>query len=331
MVWKNPWYDPRLSHHKPDGFCNLTADTRQPGDVQRWRRERKAAALPHPPQGGYDEFITQWWQTADLQQKPGDGAWWLGHATLLIRLNGLNILTDPVFSQRASPIPFMGPARKTPLAIKLNQLPTIDAVLLSHNHYDHLDSASIRALRRHSPECVYYVPLCVGRWLRRKGITRIVERDWWQSHTDQGLTFTAVPARHWSMRTPWDRNRSLWAGWVIESQSQRVYFSGDTAWEPELLTLPERLGPLTAAAIPIGAYAPEWFMGASHIAPSDTVKLWQQIGRPLTIPIHWGVFELADESLDAPPLALKAALDAAGEPKDALQPLKIGGYVAFDY
>lgn len=328
MAWRNPWFNPDLAHHLPDGFRNLSPVGHQPGDVKRWQDARKAQKLPRPPQNGYQGFIEQWWQHAEINHAEEDGVWWLGHATLLLRINGLYMLTDPVFSRRASPLTVYGPLRRTPPALQLNELPVLDAVFISHNHYDHLDSATIRRLRRQFPQLQFFVPLGLGSWFARRGITRVVELDWWQSIVWQGLAVTCVPAQHWSMRTPWDRNRSLWCGWVAESSALRFWFSGDTGYMPELLHIPERLGPIDAAAIPVGAYAPRWFMSPHHMDPQHAVTLWQQLGRPLSIPVHWGVFELADESLDAPPTELLAELEQRNETSETFSPLKIGQYLS---
>lgn len=329
MVWKNPWYDPRLPHHLPDGFRNVEPDSRRPGDVQRWRRERRASGLPLAPEAGYTAFTDQWWQQARLEAS-GDGAWWLGHATVLLRLSGRYILTDPMFSSRASPLRFTGPQRKTPPALALEQLPEPAAVLISHNHYDHLDIRSVRFIHRRFPAACFYVPLGLGRWFRARGITHVRELDWWQSVCDEDFTFTAVPARHWSMRTLWDRNRSLWCGWVAESRSARFWFSGDTGASSLLCTISQQLGPFDAAAIPIGAFEPRWFMANHHMGPEEAVALWRDIGRPAAIPIHWGAFELADESLDTPPHALIARLTQDNEISPLFLPRKMGEFVSID-
>lgn len=327
MPWKNPWFDPELPHHLPDGFRNLHSLKRQPGDVKRWREERKAQGLPHPPAGGYPAFIDRWWQKAQLTGDD-DRAWWLGHASLLLRLQGQYLLTDPVFSQRASPFPFAGPLRKTPVSLSIDELPQLDAVLISHNHYDHLDSATVRRIVRRFPQVHFFVPLGLKNWFTRRGIRHVTELDWWQALTWQGMTVTAVPAHHWSMRSLWDRNRSLWCGWIVETERLRFWFSGDTGFTSDLADIALRTGPLDAAAIPIGAYAPRWFMGNHHMDPQQAVRLWQQIGRPLTIPIHWGVFELADEPLDLPPQELLTALTQAGEKHEDFTPFVIGQSVA---
>ncbi|NIF46995.1 MBL fold metallo-hydrolase [Enterobacter sp. Ap-1006] len=323
MSWKNPWYNPQLSHHLPDGFCNAEPAVRQPGDVQRWRQERKAQNLPHPPGEGYSAFIERWWQQAELSGSD-DRIWWLGHASLLLRLNGHFLLTDPVFSRRASPVSFAGPVRRTEVPLDLNQLPRLDAVLISHNHYDHLDKKTVRRLIKRFPDVHFFVPLGLKAWFSQRGIEQVTELDWWQSFNWCGMVFTAVPARHWSMRTFWDRNRSLWCGWVVEQGNLRFWFSGDSGYTPSLAEIAKRLGPFDMAALPIGAYEPRWFMGDHHMDPQQAVTLWQAIGKPETIPIHWGVFELADESLDKPPQELLAALREKGESDDLFSPLRIG-------
>lgn len=323
MRWKNPWFDPLKSHHQIDGFRNLESSLRKPGDVERWRKERKAQGLPHPPSNGYAAFTERWWQKAELQGED-DRLWWLGHATVLLRINGLYLLTDPVLSQRASPLSFAGPERKTPSPIHINELHQLDAVLISHNHYDHLDRSTIRQIVRRFPNTQFFVPLGLKQWFTRRGIRDVTELDWWQSITLQGMTFTAVPEQHWSMRSFWDRNRSLWCGWIIESSHLRIWFSGDTGYTAGLADIALFRGPLDAALIPIGAYSPRWFMSSHHMDPQQAVTLWQQLGRPFTVPIHWGVFELADESLDMPPQELLTALNDEGEDGRLFSPLCIG-------
>lgn len=191
MRWKNPWYNPQLSHHLPDGFRNTEPAMRQPGDVQRWRQERKAQKLPNPPGDGYSAFIERWWQQADLSGND-DRVWWLGHASLLLRLNGYFLLTDPVFSRRASPVSFAGPARRTEIPLDLNQLPRLDAVLISHNHYDHLDKKTVRSLIKRFPDVHFFVPLGLKTWFSRRGTEQVTELDWWQSFNWCGMVFTAV-------------------------------------------------------------------------------------------------------------------------------------------
>ncbi|WP_318387999.1 MBL fold metallo-hydrolase [Enterobacter sp.] len=327
MAWQNPWYNPHLAHHTREGFKNLPDVNHQPGDVERWRKERRAAGLPRAPQGGYDAFMQQWWQRAEITGHD-DGVWWLGHASMLLRVDGIYLLTDPVFSHRASPVTFTGPTRKTPPALHIEDLPALDAILISHNHYDHLDTHTLRALLKRFPDITLFVPLGLGDWCRRRGVRHVIELDWWQQSCFKGLTLTAVPAQHWSMRTLWDRNRTLWCGWVVESTRQRFWFAGDTGYTPDLMEIPQRIGPIDVAALPVGAYAPRWFMSIHHMDPQQAVALWQQLGQPLAFPIHWGVFELADESLDEPVHELQKVLSETADAGDNFRILKIGQYLS---
>lgn len=323
MAWQNPWFDGSKAHHTPEGFRNLEPDARQPGDLDRWRKERKAAGLPFPPQTGYDAFQARWWQPADLSGGD-DRAWWLGHAAMLLRLNQRYLLIDPALSSRASPLPFAGPKRKSPPPLRISELPRLDYVLISHNHYDHLDFATVKRIIRRFPEVTFVVPLGLESWFRRRGARHVQQLDWWQSLEQEGLSFTAVPARHWSMRTLHDRNRSLWCGWVVRSQTLNFWFSGDSGFSENLAEIPRRLGPFNFAALPVGAYAPKWFMQSSHMDPDHAVSLWRVMGQPLTVPIHWGVFELADESLDEPPAELARAIARSGEDNGQFAPWRIG-------
>lgn len=266
MPWKNPHYDPARPHHTPTGFRNLDPMPRGAGDLQRWRRERRANKLPKAPALGYAAFRTQWWQAADFSGA-GDAIWWLGHACVLLRLDGQTILIDPALSDRASPVRFAGPRRLLPPGATVATLPRIDIVLISHSHYDHLDKPSIRKLLARFPDATYLVPLGLATWMRKRGIERVQELDWWDAVDIGGSTLTFVPARHWTQRTLWDANRSLWGGWVVHRQGFRFYFAGDTGYSPRLAEIGARLGPFDVAAIPIGAYEPRWFMQAQHVDP----------------------------------------------------------------
>ncbi|MBD8166984.1 MBL fold metallo-hydrolase [Erwinia persicina] len=329
MAWQNPWYNPCLPHHTREGFRNAEADMRQDGDLRRWRRERKQQGLPLPPSGGYKQFIHQWWQPASLSGE-ADAVWWLGHACLMLRTAGRYTLIDPVLSNRASPLSFIGPARKTPPALAVEDLPALDVVLISHNHYDHLDRETIKKILRRFPQVTFVVPLGLQAWFQRLGARQVVPLDWWQQTEVAGLTIHAVPARHWSMRTLWDRNRSLWCGWVIQHVALNFWFSGDSGYSENLLEIARRLGPFNLAALPVGAYAPKWFMAGQHMDPDQAVSLHHAIGQPYTIPIHWGVFELADESLDEPPQALETAMQSAGLDTTRFNALRIGAHILLD-
>ena len=329
MAWRNPYYDASLKHHTPTGFRNPVKVTRGAGDFMRWQRERRAQQVPRAPVGGYSAFIERWWQRADFSGN-SDAAWWLGHACVLIRVGGLHVLTDPVLHARASPLPFVGPARRTPVPASINELPAIDVVLISHNHYDHLDRRSVRELARRFPHATFVVPLGLAQWLRRHDVARVHELDWWQSIELAGARFHAVPAQHWSSRTPWDRNRSLWCGWVMHApvadhgKPFRFYFAGDTGYGEWLGEIGARLGPFDLAALPIGAYAPRWFMHGQHVDPAEAVRLHRELKSALSLPIHWGTFELADDALDEPPRLLAEALREQGVASAAFPLLRIG-------
>ncbi|CNE14663.1 MBL fold hydrolase [Yersinia nurmii] len=326
MARKNPYYDASKPHHTEFGFQNLEPVAHHSRDLKRWREERKRQSLPKPPSQGYPAFIAQWCQQADFSGED-DAAWWLGHACVLLRIGGRTVLFDPVLSSRASPLHFYGPHRKTPVPTKVEGLPNIDVIVISHNHYDHLDVRTVTQLLKHSPQVSFVVPLGLKPWLLNHGVKVIHEMDWWESNKIADTEFHCVPARHWSMRTPWDRNHSLWSGWVVKQQGINFYFSGDTGYCKQLVEIGERLGPFNYAALPIGAYAPRWFMQAQHMDPQQSVQLHQQFSEPVTIPIHWGVFELADESLDEPPEQLALALAAADCDKGRFKPIKIGGRI----
>lgn len=240
---------------------------------------------------------------------PGDRrSWWLGHATVLLRFGALHLLTDPHLGRRASPLPFLGPKRHVPAPAAPGQLPSIDVVLISHNHYDHLDDWSIRALLRANPGLSCYAPLGLGPWLRRRGVRHVHELDWWQKHGHQDLEIHCVPAQHWSARGLFDRNRTLWCGWIVKAKGLNFYFSGDTGYTPRLQEISSRLGAPDLAALPIGAYAPRWFMRPQHVDPPEAVQLHRELGVRRSLAIHWGTFELADDSLDEPVELLERAL-----------------------
>ena len=235
----------------------------------------------------------------------------IGHSTFLIQSEAGNILTDPMFSERAGPWSVFGPRRVRPPAIALDALPPISIVLLSHNHYDHCDLPTLRALaRRFDP--VVITPLGNARLVRSVGIGRVDELDWWQSAATTAVPITLVPAHHFSARGMLDRNRALWGGFVFTVGMQRIYFAGDTAYGPFFADIRRRLGPIDLALLPIGAYEPRWFMKAVHMNPEEAVQAHLDLQARESIGMHFGTFQLTTEGIDDPVHDLKRAREARG-------------------
>ena len=219
---------------------------------------------------------------------------WIGHATFVLRLGGVLVATDPIWSDRIQGVI----RRHAPPGVALEALPPIEVVTISHNHYDHLD---LPTLRRIGKQALYVTLPGNAPILRAAGLDKVVELDWWQSHQVGALTITAVPARHWSMRAPWNRNDALWGGFVFRGPEGAAYHSGDTALFDGFTEIGERAGPLDWAMLPIGAYEPRWFMQAQHMNPEDAGQAFEQLGARHLVAMHWGTFKLTDEPLGDPP------------------------------
>lgn len=297
----------RPAHHTDNGFKNpyLKGDI-NPGALAfikaRYFGEQQ---WPDEPQN-YREF----WQAADeslihsLATKPR--ATLLGHSTVLLQYKELNILTDPMFSEHAFPVQFAGPKRYTPLALSPDQLPDIDIIVISHNHYDHLDVNSIETLGN---QPLWLVPLGLKSWFAEQGIENVKEMDWWQTHQLGDLTITAMPSQHWSRRGLFDMNQSLWASWGFQWSDFTSWFGGDTGYNDiQFKEIGEALGSIDLAMIPIGAYEPRWFMKNQHANPSDAVKIFKDIKAKAAFGIHWNTFVLTSEPLAEPVYALTQAL-----------------------
>lgn len=243
---------------------------------------------------------------------------WINHSTALIKIDGIHILTDPVWSKRCSPISFIGPKRNHPPALPLSALPKIDLVLLSHDHYDHLDKATVTELQRRFPEILWLVPYQVKAWFTKRGITQVHELGWWEEKelalSGGQVKITGVPAQHFSGRTAVGINPTLWMGWVLErvrSSGERklLYFVGDTGYNPyDFKAIGSRWKKIDLSLIPIGSYSPRKFMQSVHIAPEEAVKIHTDVHSLLSIGVHWKTFNLADEPIEQPPYDLFRAL-----------------------
>ncbi len=309
----------------PDGFRNNYAHPDKES-FWAWQWERMRNGIPQPPPEGWNLPAVKTDPVALAAVEANPSVTWIGHATMLVRLAGRNILFDPVFSERASPVAFAGPKRVVPLPIDIPELPRIDVVLISHNHYDHLDAASVTRLAQMpqgSPR--FLVPLGLKAWFAELGIARVDEYDWWQETREGDVSFTFVPVQHWSKRRLDDTNQTLWGGWVVAGEGLKLIHTGDTGYSQDFRDIGQRLGPFDMAFIPIGAYAPRWFMKVMHVDVPEAVQVRADLGAKRAIGMHWGTFEsLADEPLDEPPRILAQQRQAKGLTPDQFDVLKIG-------
>ncbi len=296
-------------HHTNSGFKNVHIyEESDFWDFLKWRRERAKKEIPGPE--SYNFPLAKNDPGFLRQNRDQNTVTWIGHATLLLQMEGYNILTDPHFSKRTSPVQWAGPERVAPLGLALDDLPPIDIVVISHDHFDALDEQTIKKLRQRpgGEKTRFYVPLGLKNWFAIRGVDQVIVMDWWDRHQDRNLEIIAVPVQHWSKRSIFSRNKTLWAGWVIKSNAFRFIFIGDTGYAPHFKEIGEKLGPFDLAAIPIGAYEPRWFMAKHHVNPEESVQIHKDIGSKKSVAIHWGTFILTDEALNEPPKRLAAAL-----------------------
>ncbi len=319
------------SHRSPDGhFRNPWPDANPPTfrDVITWSRTRRSTSpRPNPVLPSHVQ--------PDIERPRGAAdalaATWVGHSTVLLQVGGRNVLTDPMWSGRASPVRWAGPHRLTTPGLALDALPPIDVVLLSHNHYDHLDAGSVRAIARRHPSARWFTPLGVARYVRRWGARAVTELDWWNAIDADDLRVACVPAQHASGRTPFDRMRTLWCGWTLRTGRHAIYFAGDTAYHPEFGEIARREGPFDLCILPVGAYEPRWFMRPVHVNPDEAVRAYTDVARahpesapPIALAVHWGTFSLADEPVDEPPRRAAEVWRGAGLPSENLWILSLG-------
>jgi L-ascorbate metabolism protein UlaG (beta-lactamase superfamily) len=305
----------KSDHFDGRRFFNPTAPDAQPfSAVPRMLLERRTpwpARVDEPPQrvpelAGAAAVIT-----------------FVGHATFLIQTAAGHILTDPMYSERAGPLNLLGPRRARRPAVPFEELPPIAMVLLSHNHYDHCDLPTLsRLARRFDP--IVVAPLGNAALVRSSGVRRIEELDWWQHSTISSVPITLTPAHHFSARTPFDRNRALWGGFMLHAGAARIYFAGDSAYTPLFHDVRLRLGPIDVAVLPIGAYEPRWFMRAVHMNPAEAVQAHLDLEASQSVGMHFGTFQLTTEGIDEPLRALDEACRSNGVPCSRFRALRFG-------
>jgi len=249
---------------------------------------------------------------------------WVGHATLLVQMAGVTFLTDPIWSNWPSPVPYIGPRRYVAPGIAIEDLPPIDFVVISHNHYDHLDLPTLKKLADRDPGTQFFVPLGNGDLLRENGITQIQELDWGDTVTVKGSTVYCLPAQHWSKRSITDTNKALWSSWAVIGTKKRFYFTGDTGYFAGFEEIGQKLGPFDLAAVPIGAYEPKAMMHASHMNPEEALQAVLDVRAENAIAIHYGTFDLSDEALQEPPFRFQKAASSHGMKEDRAWVIKIG-------
>lgn len=286
-------------------------------DVFRLLQDRKTKWPDHVENRGTPQL--------DGELAPGEiRITFINHATFLIQFHGLTILTDPVWSSRVSPLSWAGPGRVREPGVKIEDLPHVDVIVVSHNHYDHLDIATLKKLnKRFSPKVL--VPVGDKRLVESIGIKDVHELDWWDYiETQSGIRFTFAPTQHGSARGLHDRDRSLWGSYFIQSKTQSVYFGGDAAYSTHYIDIKNRLGSPTIALLGIGAYAPQWFMQPAHMNPAEAVVAHKDLGAKLSIGMHYGTFQLSSEAIDQPTKDLEEALKNHDIPAECFVTLEEG-------
>lgn len=285
-------------HHLKRGFRNVDPDYSYPLLQRALHLVKKGANAP-PDRGVAFTVVAN-----DGAELRANGivptATWIGHSTFLVQIDGLNVLTDPIWAARVSPVGFAGPRRLVRPGLRFEDLPRIDAVVISHDHYDHLDVPTVQRLwREHRP--AFFVPLGVGRFLADVGVPEALELDWWGRGKLGTLTFVCTPAQHSSGRGVHDQNLRLWSSWAIVGATKRFYFAGDTGYYSGLAEIGRRLGPFDLAAIPIGGYSSYRVHHPNHVNPEEAIQLFEDVRAKVMVPMHWGTFELNQESFREPP------------------------------
>ncbi len=315
-------------YHSPNFNSSLNRFQHPDGDPSNKKPSELFAMMREFSKRKYDQFEHNGFPVEISEQNEIstflDSVMWIGQSTILLNYKNLTVLTDPQFSNRASPLFFGGPKRVTPTPFKIGDLPNIDVVLISHNHYDHLDRSSIKDLVKHQPSIKFMVPLGLAQTLYKWGAVDVTELDWWQAVKFQEIEIQATPVKHWSSRSLFDRNKSLWAGWMIKWDDFSFYFAGDSGYSGDFKETAKRLGSPTLAAIPIGAYEPRHFMKDAHMNPEEAVKAFEDLQAKYGVAIHWGTFKLTTERMDEPPERLLQGLKDQRIPYDKFRALSHG-------
>lgn len=311
---------PPPSHHRKGGFTNSDPSVvigNFPWYEMVWRNTRGDFKPLAPPESGYAAFAKTWSQPVDrhrmAQRQHAPAITWLGHVSMLLQIGGLNVLIDPTLADFAGPYGRFGAPRMVPAPLQGHELPPIDVLLISHNHYDHLCDATITAMFASGQRPKVFVPLGLKAWFDARGIGNVTELDWWDHADLHSVRIHFTPSQHWSRRTPFDTNASLWGGYVVEHRPQahnawRFMFPGDTGYSADFLAIRQRLGAMDFLALPIGAYLPRDFMRRQHVNPDDAVRLMLDLEAKQAMGVHWGTFKLTQESFDQPPRDLAVAL-----------------------
>lgn len=324
-------------HHRPGGGFRAPwlaegPERRGGSDLLKWQWQRLVSPPPPDPSPAAIPV-----GTPDLAVPRAEAtevrATWIGHATFLLQIGGLNVLTDPIFSERASPFSFAGPSRFLPAPLGVDALPPIDVVVLSHDHYDHLDEPSVKALaRRFGTDLTWVTPLGYADWFAARGIERVRELDWWDavevgSDRTEPLEIVAAPAQHWTRRGL-AVNRRLWASFALRASGRSIYFGGDSGHFDGYPEIGRRLGPFDLVVMPIGAYEPRWFMKEAHMNPEEAVEAYVALGRSgAFVGMHWGTFRLTDEPPLEPPARAREAWRRHELPEADLREPGIGGTI----
>jgi L-ascorbate metabolism protein UlaG (beta-lactamase superfamily) len=308
-------------HHVEGGFRNTDPDFQEAAFTKTflWSVGRLGSLLSKPT-GDVPRLYND--GTIFKQNKPYTITW-IGHSTCFIQLEGLNILTDPVWSDHIGPVRWAGDVRSTDPGIPLDKLPGVDVVLISHNHYDHLDETTILALAK-NPNIRFFVPLRLRDWFEDRGISNVEELDWWEGVTYKGVKIICMPAQHYSGRWMTDKNTTLWCSWVIMGNGRRLYFGGDSGYFRGFAEIGKRFGPFDLALLPIGAYEPRELMKPVHMNPADAIQAYVDLRAKKMLGIHWGTFKQTDEPLEEPPKKLQEEIEKRHLDKDQFLIFMIG-------